>query len=553
MRHLLIPALLALGANTAMADTFNYESDVVAALVYPQGATVTRLVSFDLPAGRHQLVLTNVPEGFVEESLRILGGEGLVFGAIGVRDTRLPPDDREVAERAAIQEQIDDLEDAIRGTRDEITVVGLRVDAANARIRFLEAMGARQAESAAGALDGGLVSTETLIEMVTMIGAQTLSAMQEANAARVEVATLSREMAEQGEEMQALKTALEAVALPLYDRALVSVEVTAEAAVEGTFQVEYLTGDARWEPVYDFRLDTTADVMTIERKAKVTQFSGELWADAAISLSTSQPSLESQIGRLRALRAYYFKPEPVVAYESADVGSLRLAAPSVVTIEQPARMDGAVIDFQGVTAVYHLPEGTQIDGDEEPAIVTINASGLDVDMTAQVNMKYPAGVFLIADFTNDSDLPILPGSARFYRDGAFVGSEHQIPMVAAGDHGTLGFGPINGLNAERITLRREVGESGVLTTSNDRIEEYELRFENMTGQDWDMVAYDRVPYSEQEDLEIDYSARPRPAVVDVDGKRGVLAWAFPLRSGETQTILFSYTLVWPDGHELSLQ
>jgi len=58
-------------------------------------------------------------------------------------------------------------------------------------------------------------------------------------------------------------------------------------------------------------------------------------------------------------------------------------------------------------------------------------------------------------------------------------------------------------------LRREDGSSGVLTTSNDRVVEYALTVENVGQRAWDVVIYDRIPVSEQEDLLIDWSARTR--------------------------------------------
>ena len=129
----------------------------------------------------------------------------------------------------------------------------------------------------------------------------------------------------------------------------------------------------------------------------------------------------------------------------------------------------------------------------------------------------------------------------------------EVELIAAGASAELEFGRIDGLLLERNTLRREDGSSGVLTTSNDRVEEYELNIENVSNRAWDVIIYDRVPYSEQEELVIDWSARPRPSEVDIDGRRGVMAWAFPLASGAQQNILFSYELEWPDGNELQMR
>jgi len=65
-----------------------------------------------------------------------------------------------------------------------------------------------------------------------------------------------------------------------------------------------------------------------------------------------------------------------------------------------------------------------------------------------------------------------------------------------------------------------------------------------------MIIYDRVFFSEQENLEIEYTSRPQPTNKNVDGKRGVLAREFPLNAGESNRILFSFSMEWPEGTEL---
>ena len=66
---------------------------------------------------------------------------------------------------------------------------------------------------------------------------------------------------------------------------------------------------------------------------------------------------------------------------------------------------------------------------------------------------------------------------------------------------------------------------------------------------WGIAAgvLDLVPYSEQEDLEIEVTADPAPSETDVDGQRGILAWEFELAAGGKQTITLEQTLSWPEG------
>jgi len=77
-----------------------------------------------------------------------------------------------------------------------------------------------------------------------------------------------------------------------------------------------------------------------------------------------------------------------------------------------------------------------------------------------------------------------------------------------------------------------------------------VKIENLTGQDWDVLLRDAIPYSEQDDLEVELSASPSVARRDPDGQRGILEWDLEISAGETEEVTFDYTLTWPNGYVL---
>ena len=552
MRALLMTTAIVMLAQAAAAETFTLSSEVDRVTAYPDGAKVTRAVDFDVPAGQHRLLIGDVPAGFNAESLRISGGNGLVVGAISMRDDRLPPDEREVVEREAIQDDIDALRDRIRGRINDKAAQELVIDAAKARIEFLETLGGQQAKDVA--LGGDAPTVDTLLKMVELVGAETLRAMQDAQAAREVIFGIDRDVDDMQEDLAELRQKLEAVALPLADRVIVSLDVSAEDAALGSLQVSYTTWEAGWMPVYDLRLDQVAGNVTIDRQVSLFQDTGESWQDVAMTVSTARPNLQLDPGELYSRLAYLY--DPIIDARERTVGTLSMAAPvmmEMVAEESQADRLTASLDFQGLTAIYHLPDTIRLDGDGAEVLFAIDETTFDVDLTARATPLLDSNAYLYADLKNDSSAPYLPGFARLYRDGAFIGQTDDFPMIAAGQSIDLAFGEIDGITTERVTLFRESGESGVFTSSNDKVEEYSLKVENLTGTAWDVVLYDRVPYSEQEDLEIKIDARPTPTQTDVDGKRGVLSWAFNLPTGGEKTVSFVYSFDWPKGKELGFR
>ena len=171
------------------------------------------------------------------------------------------------------------------------------------------------------------------------------------------------------------------------------------------------------------------------------------------------------------------------------------------------------------------------------------------ETVAQAVPLTDSNAFLMASITNDMGELILPGTAMYYLDGRFIGQQH-LELIPAGAEADLAFGPIDGLRLTRTILDRNEGDSGIITKSNDLSEAVEIKVENLTGEVWPVRLLDRVPYSEQEDLEITWSARPKPAEQNIDGKRGIMAWEFELGAGDSQMIRLDHQLEWPEGKVL---
>ena len=563
MRYLLTVSFLGLAASGALAGEYSLDSEVSAVTVYPAGATIIRDMAFDLPAGRHTLTISDIPYPFVKETLRLYGGEGLRVGATQVKRSRIAPDDQSLETRAQLEAEIASLKAEIQLAQENTAAAGLIINAANARIKLLDSIGGQQAQGAASALETEVISVETISALISLVGSETLTALQDAQAARIEIAAINREAEALRQKLQTAEHDLSLLTEPSGWRYVVSFDVEAEADVAGLLQLSYVHNDgevAGWLPVYDFQLDTESEALTIDRKISIWQSTGEDWDQARITVSTAIPFTGASFEIPYSNLARYLPPAPPPA--PVLMRSMESAADSAleVVVESPAQMAAPSFAMQGITATYILPEGTVIYGPYEgyePSLITIDSTRFDASITARATMgNGETAAFVIAEFTNDSGAPFLPGSASYFRDGAFVrGGEwgEEIDLIAAGASATLDFGKIDGLMVNRSTLRREDGVSGVLTTSNDRVVEYALNVENVGSRAWDVIIYDRVPVSEQEDLLVDWSARPRPTDLDVQGRRGVLGWAFPLEGGTSKAIRLSYELQWPDGNELQIR
>src|SRR5579871_2239939 len=83
----------ALVAGPLHAASLDAASQVDAVTVYPDGASVTRVITLDLPAGDNTLVAKDFPLSLDPSSLRVEGESGakLTIGAIDAKPPRPAP------------------------------------------------------------------------------------------------------------------------------------------------------------------------------------------------------------------------------------------------------------------------------------------------------------------------------------------------------------------------------------------------------------------------------------------------------------------------------
>jgi len=528
-------------AAPLQAETITANSKITAVTVFPQGAVLTRMVAFSAPAGLHDVVITDLPQGTDPQSLRLTPADGVQIGSYALRTGRLPVRDpvkspTQIAAEAALEAAID------ATTTAQLAVEGVtaRIDAANAQIAYLGRLGASDAKA----------DTETLQSTARMIGAEVLAASQSALAARADLPTAQKALKAATEAQARAQAALDALTIPAKDYAALSLALSVATAGPTTIEVTQFLGNATWAPIYDIALNRDAGQVVLDRSFLVSQFTGEDWTGIALTLSTAQPNtspdptgLWPQLHRiddpqeLAKLSRSRMEAAAPMAIAEADMGAM--AEPVM-----------AAVAFQGDIVTYIYPQPVDIADGVQNLRLTLDQVTLPATAQARAVPRYDATAFMMAEFTNDSGQILLPGPATLTRDGARMG-QTQLETIAPGAKATLGFGAIQGLRLKRTIPARAEGDRGIFTKSNQIEETAVLSVENLTDEDWPVRVMDVIPHSEQEDLIITFTADPPATETDADDLRGVLAWTLTVPAGKTQEITLSTRESWPEGKELN--
>lgn len=538
MRALCLSLMLV--APPALAEDIALGSRVSAVTLYPQGATVTREVPFAAPEGAHDLILADLPRGTPLASVRV-SVEGARMGGVTTRRDFVPPRDTvESAELQAARAEVERLEEALRSARAEIEDIRLEADAARARLVFLDRIG--QGDGVAA------LEIDRLRALSRMIGSETLDARQAALEATRRAEAATRALADQEAALQDARKALAALVPEQEARAMLAVAITAETATEGRMTVTYTIPDAGWQPLYDLHLARDSGALRIERGALVRQSTGENWQEVALSLSTARPSEQTQPGRIWPWVPRVVDPEEVrpLVRQKGGEAVMSLAAP----MAEMADAVTAEADFDGLSVTYRYPAPVDVATGADHVRLMLGTLEAEAEIVAQAVPMVDQTAYVMADFTNETGEILLPTpEARFYLDGRYVG-QRGLDLIAAGDDAKLSFGPVDGLRLSRILRDRNEGDRGLIRKSNEMSETVMIEVENLTDTAWPLRVLDRVPVSEQEDLEITWSATPEPTGEDVDDMRGILTWEFDLPAGDTQTIRLDTAMQWPEGKVL---
>ncbi|MBP9048615.1 MAG: DUF4139 domain-containing protein [Tabrizicola sp.] len=536
----LVAALLATTALPVCADTIAATSRITAVTVYPDGAKLTREVTFTAPAaGSHELLVTDLPYDSDPGLIRLAPSEGLQVGAFALRADRLPPrEDPLTPEQQAAKAAVEAAEAVADQTALALEAVNARVEAADAQVRFLS--------SFSGALPDG-ATPDTIKSMAAMIGTETLIARQAALAAKAELSPARKALTEAQEALAKAQAGYDALPSVDMDYTALSVAVTAAAAGEETVTVTQYVGNASWRPVYDLNLTRAdGDALTLNRAVLVTQYTGEDWAGVALTLSSSRPAEQAAPSQLwPELRSIGPEVEAEDLARKALGGADMTMLPAPVAEAAPASITAGMA-IEGDTVVYTYPEPVTVATGAEDLRLALDSLDFTPVVEAVAVPRLDKTAFVMASFTNASDEPLLPGQAMLFREGVLVGST-WLDVIAPGVETDVGFGAIETLTVKRQMPKRAGGETGVFTSANQQSESAVITVENTGDQAWPVRILDQVPYSEQDDLEIEVSASPEPTETDVEGQRGILAWEFDLAAGGKETITLEQVLTWPEG------
>ena len=487
--------------------------------VFPDRATVTRVVSAVVETGSGTITLSDLPANLDADSLRIMidGPNGARIANFGLEPVR---GDERVVERARdLERQIEQLQ-----TRRE--TIEDAVNARNLQMQMLESLAKTDSSERPPDPAVWLDTLDRLGETADEILADRRGHTRQMQEVDREIQQLQRRLSDLGERRT--------------DTTRLALDYVSEAPGSADLTVEYTVDGASWEPVYEWRLDTRNEQIELIQHALVRQNTGEDWTDVALSVSLSRPAAG---GKLPELSPWWVD---VIEDMPRDAAAARPAASPEAMMEADAQpTPEATLVGTEFTQAYRISDAVSLASDNQPERFQLASHDLETKLEARTvpSRQTEAWVFAEAEY---GDGPALsPGRAALYQDGTFVG---RIDFDGLTPGATLetsfGVDPRIGVEHELIDDSR--GDRGIVRRSVEHHRTYRIRISN--GHDFSMpvTVLDHMPVARDERIEVELTGdTDTPDHKDFEDRPGILAWELSLDPGEERELTVGYQISHP--------
>lgn len=558
MRLVFGVVMLLAAALPLRAAEMSVASRVDAVTVFPSGAEVRRVVRLQLEAGDHTVIISDLPQEAVANSIRV---EGKATGKldIGAVDSR-----RLVVERANAEAQRTErrrIENEIERLKDDRADFEARIETAETQKSFITRLSELPTRPLPPQPVGQVAPQEDWGQILSLIGSSMAEVHRSIHEARIRIREIDRRIEE-------LEKTLADEAPAVDERTEVKIHVIAAAPLEADLVVRYQVRNASWTPLYDARLMTgsknEAPKLTLTRRATITQRTGEPWRDVALSLSTTRPASNVSAPELRPITVD-FEPELRPLAEAQEMERSRprgrLAqkplgaappAPAPAMDKAAASEQFAAANISEFAATFSVPGRVTVENTGEMKRVVIDESQLEPTLLVRAVPKREENAFLYAKIVLPKTSVFLPGQISLFRDQTFVGTG-RLPRLSGGDEHELGFGTDDAVRIRYSVADEKRGETGLISTSRTDQRNYQVTVKNLHERPIAFTVLDQIPASLNQDIKVELVGGTAPTRRDVDGKRGILAWDDKLGPDEERTIEFGYRIIWPAAKNITFR
>jgi hypothetical protein len=294
----------------------------------------------------------------------------------------------------------------------------------------------------------------------------------------------------------------------------------------------YIVSDAAWNPVYEASVASDGSI-TMKRFAKVSQSTQRDWDEVPLTLTVGRPS--------QTLAPPVLFPQNIGIATSAS--SLK---PKLKMTQQEGSPRTSMDQTSALDRYDFVPENVAyVNGRGKSERIYIDDFTLPGTLTYLALPTFSDEAYQVAVASEWAQQQLLPGAVNILTNGKHRGV-FQMVLPSPGDTLRLPLGQDSRVRCSRKRLV-DLCSSSVLGGSRKTTQSFELVVENQYNRSIEVITKDRIPVTKSKDIEVD--------AVELNGGQldpisGIVTWNQTLAPLETRTVVVTYTISFPKGHEL---
>lgn len=343
--------------------------------------------------------------------------------------------------------------------------------------------------------------------------------------------------------------------------------------VAANVDLKYVVSDAGWAPYYELKAEDIGKPITLVYRARAFNNTGISWADVKLKLSTSDPTrnaskptvmpwfinfssdiygqtngylsnsnknyyqksqindgnLENQFGAKQQLNEVELK-----SWNEYQVKTKREEAANTKKIVYEE------VQVSELSAEFEIKKPYSIPSDAKPYIVEVTTYSLDATFKHYSLPKVEKDAYLLARITGWEDLDLIEGPANVYFGGTFVGQSYVNPR-SVNDTLDLSFGRDSKVIVTRTKIK-DFNNEKVMGNNRKMTYSYEMVIKNNRKSAINIDLEDQKPISQSNEIVVEVTEASKGQINPDDGK---VSWKFLIPSGESQKIIYTYTIKYP--------
>ncbi|MCX6190051.1 MAG: DUF4139 domain-containing protein [Bacteroidetes bacterium] len=330
----------------------------------------------------------------------------------------------------------------------------------------------------------------------------------------------------------------------------VVVTLFSETAMNTQVSFNYFVQYANWVPQYDLQATSATSNFQLKYLATITQNTGINWANVPLTLSTSNPG---ESNTKPELNPWYLS---FIAYrkqmEDLSMNArmpMQAQTASKANNESTDDVEGAyksLVQYVNVTesmirTEYEIKLNYTIASDGKAHKVLINQRDIPMLLQFAAVPKICNDAFLLARVTGWEDMNIIPGNARIYFDGAFVG-EMYLNASTTSDTLSVNLGRDKSIVITRKKIKDNYKEK-IIDDEKIETRSIELVVRNTKNIPIEIILEDQVPLVQgTNDIKVKVLKMDGATLEEATGK---LTWNVKLGVKDSKKITFTYEIRHP--------